>query len=677
MKKSFLKFLLTPLILIHSISYGQVWNEVNGYNGIGRHHPITIANENYGYIIAGQDATFSNNLDQVYKYDPILDDWMQIDPFPGGGRGYGYGVYEDNDAYLGFGSNGTGYPTDWWHFDMNNEQWSQLSSFPGTGRNHPAMILANNKIFVGLGSNSSGNLDDWWEYDIDLNSWSQLPTFIGAPRHHPFFFGIGNKAYVGFGHGNSINGQLNIFNDFFVWDAELELWAQLNDFPGEGRVAGTQFSYNGKGYILSGDGDNHGPLDYGEFWEYNPDTDSWSELPPHPGGARWAPGSFVLGCNIYFTSGLVGDTNSFPTDLYQYAINEDCGCTDENALNFSPSATIDDGSCCYVGGCTDINAFNYNPDACFDDNSCIPINLGCTDPSFSDYDPDANIEVFTGGPTSLNEYGTGGYHYNDSWDMIFNVSEDTYISSIEMNAQNSGAITIDIINANGSVFAQFDYNLNPGWNTLSLETLIPQGDNYTIGVTGNNQSLGLYRNNAVPNGVFPIEIANRITIIGSTTDSPTTCPAGEIPDCNGNCAPAAWIGDQYCDDGTYNWNGNQIYFNCEEFECDGGDCVCENEGPQSYFYYFYNWTIDASCSGSLSNQESFMNYISMYPNPTSDYLFLENNLELEAKVYDLNGKLILIEYITDKLDISCLEDGIYIINLSNGVNNSSHRIIKN
>ena len=51
-----------------------------------------------------------------------------------------------------------------------------------------------------------------------------------------------------------------------------------------------------------------------------------------------------------------------------------------------------------------------------------------------------------------------------------------------MNAQNSGSITLDIISGDGSVFAQFDYNLNPGWNTLSLETLIPQGNNYTIGL---------------------------------------------------------------------------------------------------------------------------------------------------------------------------------------------------
>ena len=56
------------------------------------------------------------------------------------------------------------------------------------------------------------------------------------------------------------------------------------------------------------------------------------------------------------------------------------------------------------------------------------------------------------------------------------------------------------------------------------------------------------------------------------------CPAGEIPDCNGNCAPKKWVGDGICDDGSYEWNGNPIYFNCEEFACDGGDCDCDGGG---------------------------------------------------------------------------------------------------
>ncbi|MFQ6609648.1 MAG: hypothetical protein ACE5D7_02490, partial [Fidelibacterota bacterium] len=46
------------------------------------------------------------------------------------------------------------------------------------------------------------------------------------------------------------------------------------------------------------------------------------------------------------------------------------GCTDENANNFDPDATIDDGSCEYTWGCTDEFAANFDPDAYFDDGSC-------------------------------------------------------------------------------------------------------------------------------------------------------------------------------------------------------------------------------------------------------------------------------------------------------------------
>ena len=54
------------------------------------------------------------------------------------------------------------------------------------------------------------------------------------------------------------------------------------------------------------------------------------------------------------------------------------------------------------------------------------------------------------------------------------------------------------------------------------------------------------------------------------------CPAGEIADCNGACCPESWVGDGYCDDGAYTWNGIPIYLNCAEFNCDGGDCTCAN-----------------------------------------------------------------------------------------------------
>ncbi len=51
------------------------------------------------------------------------------------------------------------------------------------------------------------------------------------------------------------------------------------------------------------------------------------------------------------------------------------------------------------------------------------------------------------------------------------------------------------------------------------------------------------------------------------------CPPGEIPDCNGNCAPAEWVGDGFCDNGTFEYNGAIIFFNCAAFNFDEGDCA--------------------------------------------------------------------------------------------------------
>lgn len=52
------------------------------------------------------------------------------------------------------------------------------------------------------------------------------------------------------------------------------------------------------------------------------------------------------------------------------------------------------------------------------------------------------------------------------------------------------------------------------------------------------------------------------------------CQPGEIVDCKGNCAPQTWVNDGYCDDGRFDYNGNYIFLNCPEFDCD--DCGVDN-----------------------------------------------------------------------------------------------------
>ena len=56
-------------------------------------------------------------------------------------------------------------------------------------------------------------------------------------------------------------------------------------------------------------------------------------------------------------------------------------------------------------------------------------------------------------------------------------------------------------------------------------------------------------------------------------DGPASnCAWDEIPDCNGNCAPADWVGDGWCDDGYGFWGDHHIYFDCAQFNNDDGDC---------------------------------------------------------------------------------------------------------
>jgi len=68
--------------------------------------------------------------------------------------------------------------------------------------------------------------------------------------------------------------------------------------------------------------------------------------------------------------------------------------------------------------------------------------------------------------------------------------------------------------------------------------------------------------------------------------------------------------------------------------------------------------------------------ISIYPNPFSKYINVTIEAEMKAVVFDLLGKELIRENITGRLDISSLESGTYILNLTDGINTSTHKIIK-
>lgn len=296
------------------------WTEMAGLPGsAGRHHPVNFVLDGYGYVVTGS-VPGDNHTDNFYRYDPTNDTWDVLPPFPGTDRSYAYGGAYGGKGYLGFGTS-PAYLNDLWEYDPVTEQWTQLAFLPAPGRAHPAFVVTDDgKIFVGMG-NAASNFRDWWEYDIAGNVWTQRADLPGAARHHPYYFNIGDTPYVGFGHGAAI------FDTFYRWNRDTNTWTQMTDFPGQGRVAGQQFSYDGRGYILSGEGENHVQLETGEYWEYEPSDDSWRQLPPHPGSGRWAPGSFLIDDTIYLMGGL--STVRLEWDMWAFDMTATAGVGDQ------------------------------------------------------------------------------------------------------------------------------------------------------------------------------------------------------------------------------------------------------------------------------------------------------------------------------------------------------------
>lgn len=323
--------LFTICLFTHSL-YSQNWEEKASAPGNGRHHPITFAIDGKGYMVTGS-TDFVTGTTDFYQYDPANDSWTTLQSFPGVGRGYAIGDTWNDKAYIGFGFGANNsYLQDLWEYDPSTGNWTELTPCPCAERVHPTFVIEDGLLFVGMGNNDiDGNMNDWWEYNIATDTWRQLPDLPGPERHHPYMFSANGSVYTGFGHGNGPG--TNVYKDWYRWDIANETWTQMNDLPAEGRVAGTQFSIGDRGFVLSGDGDNHGTMSTGEFWEYNYQNDSWTELPPHPGVSRWAPGSFTIGNVVYFMAGEIRSGNpdaGLKTDLWSFDLDAIANVPDAN-----------------------------------------------------------------------------------------------------------------------------------------------------------------------------------------------------------------------------------------------------------------------------------------------------------------------------------------------------------
>lgn len=198
----------------------------------------------------------------------LVGNWVTLSDFDGVPRSDAVGFVIGDKAYIGCGYDGADRLNDFWQYDPELNFWTQKADFPGSARNGAVGIGTETKGFIGTGYDGDSRLKDFYEYDKATNTWSRKADFGGTSRYGAVGFSIGDKVYIGTGY------DLNFLKDFWEYDISTDAWTQKVSIGGSKRRDATGFSLNGKGYILTG-------VDNGvfesDFYEYDPATGQWTK----------------------------------------------------------------------------------------------------------------------------------------------------------------------------------------------------------------------------------------------------------------------------------------------------------------------------------------------------------------------------------------------------------------
>ncbi len=146
--------------------------------------------------------------------------------------------------------------------------------------------------------------------------WVKKESTPGEARHRCSAFSIGSKGYIGGGHINSVIPKSYV--DWWEYDPATDSWTQIADYGGGPRYQLGTFSINGHGY--AGCGEDAAGNYRSDFWRYVPLVNTWFPLADLPGLARRGPTCFIINDVPYVGLGQSGGAlnGGYELDFYSY-----------------------------------------------------------------------------------------------------------------------------------------------------------------------------------------------------------------------------------------------------------------------------------------------------------------------------------------------------------------------
>jgi N-acetylneuraminic acid mutarotase len=192
------------------------------------------------------------------------------------------------------------------------DTWIRKADFGGVAREGATGFSIGSKGYIGLGAEYPISYKDFWEYDPDANTWTQKADFGGDGRLYAVGFTIAGKGYVGTGQSGAFPNY-TYYKDFWEYDPNSNTWTRKSDFGGTARYGAVGFSIDSKGYLGTGTDDSI--INKKDFWEFDPIQNIWTQKADFAGGERkWATG-LTIGAKGYVGTG--GDIITYK-DFWEY-----------------------------------------------------------------------------------------------------------------------------------------------------------------------------------------------------------------------------------------------------------------------------------------------------------------------------------------------------------------------
>lgn len=162
---------------------------------------------------------------------------------------------------------------------------------------------------VGPADDGSNEPDDSPQPSF-FGEWEARSDLGGVARDRGVAISIRDRGYVGLGQSEG-----DVLDDFWEYDPESDTWTQVADFAGGPRRGAAGFSIGGMGYIGTG----YQPrIHLRDFWAYDPETNEWTRVADFGGDGRRGASGFALQGKGYLGTGSVKPSDGQVSDFWEY-----------------------------------------------------------------------------------------------------------------------------------------------------------------------------------------------------------------------------------------------------------------------------------------------------------------------------------------------------------------------